>query len=153
MFLQHVNDLAAKLSDFRSKDINRLFADCKTFCASSSAWCSSFHCSASSRISSVRCRLPFAIKHSMPAILFGPFLSFGSRNAGTPWSFICAFASGRTFVNTSTRYIAGLSIRVIAEILAWSEDQVERIIRRYVARAAATKEAIRRLNEAQAFRN
>jgi integrase len=35
-------------------------------------------------------------------------------------------------------YIAGLSIRVIAEILAWSEDQVERIIRRYVARAAAT---------------
>jgi integrase len=46
-------------------------------------------------------------------------------------------------------YIAGLSIRVIAEMLAWSEDQVERIIRRYVARAAATKEAIRQLNEAQ----
>ena len=43
-------------------------------------------------------------------------------------------------------YIAGLPIRVIAEILAWSEDQVERIIRRYVARAAATKEAIRQLN-------
>jgi len=43
-------------------------------------------------------------------------------------------------------YIAGLSIRVIAEILAWSEDQVERIIRRYVGRAAATKEAIRQLN-------
>jgi len=46
-------------------------------------------------------------------------------------------------------YIAGLSIRVIAEILAWSEDQVERIIRRYVARAAATKEVIRKLNEAK----
>jgi integrase len=46
-------------------------------------------------------------------------------------------------------YIAGLSIRVIAEILAWSEDQVERIIRRYVARAAATKEAIRQLNKAR----
>lgn len=46
-------------------------------------------------------------------------------------------------------YIAGLPIRVIAEILAWSEDQVERIIRRYVARAAATKEAIRKLNEAR----
>jgi integrase len=46
-------------------------------------------------------------------------------------------------------YIAGLSIRVIAEILAWSEDQVERIIRRYVGRAAATKEAIRQLNEAR----
>jgi integrase len=45
-------------------------------------------------------------------------------------------------------YIAGLPIRVIAEILAWSEDQVERIIRRYVGRAAATKEAIRLLNRA-----
>ena len=46
-------------------------------------------------------------------------------------------------------YIAGLSIRVIAEMLAWSEDQVDRIIRRYVARAAATKEAIRQLNAAR----
>jgi len=45
-------------------------------------------------------------------------------------------------------YTAGLSIRVIAEILAWSEDQVERIIRRYVGRTAATKEAIRLLNSA-----
>jgi len=44
-------------------------------------------------------------------------------------------------------YIAGLPIRVIAEILAWSEDQVDRIIRRYVSRAAATKEAIRQLNQ------
>jgi len=34
-------------------------------------------------------------------------------------------------------------------MLAWSEDQVERIIRRYVARAAATREAIRQLNEAR----
>ena len=46
-------------------------------------------------------------------------------------------------------YIAGLKIRVIAEILAWSEDQVERIIRRYVARGAAVEEAIRQLNEAR----
>jgi integrase len=46
-------------------------------------------------------------------------------------------------------YIAGLKVRVIAEILAWSEDQVERIIRRYVDRAAATKEIIRQLNEAR----
>jgi integrase len=44
-------------------------------------------------------------------------------------------------------YIAGLSIRVIAEILAWSEEQVEWIIRRYVARTAATKAAIQQLNE------
>jgi len=46
-------------------------------------------------------------------------------------------------------YLAGLPIRVIAEILAWSEEQVERIIRRYVARAAATKEVIRQLNKKQ----
>jgi len=46
-------------------------------------------------------------------------------------------------------YVACLSVRVIAEILAWSEDQVERIIRRYVSRAAATKDAIRQLNEAR----
>jgi integrase len=46
-------------------------------------------------------------------------------------------------------YIAGLSIRVIAEILAWSEDQVDRIIRHYVGRTAATREAIRQLNESK----
>jgi integrase len=46
-------------------------------------------------------------------------------------------------------YIAGLSTRVIAEILAWSEEQVERIIRRYVGRAAATRAAIKQLNEAR----
>jgi hypothetical protein len=34
-------------------------------------------------------------------------------------------------------YTPGLPIRVIAEMLAWNEDQIERIIRRYVARAAA----------------
>jgi hypothetical protein len=44
-------------------------------------------------------------------------------------------------------YLAGLSIRVVAEILAWSEDQVEKIIRKYVARSAATKAAIQQLNE------
>jgi integrase len=46
-------------------------------------------------------------------------------------------------------YTAGLSIRVIAEVLAWSEDQVERIIRRYVGRSAATKEIIRQLNRVE----
>jgi integrase len=47
-------------------------------------------------------------------------------------------------------YVAGLPIRVIAEILAWSEDQVEKIIRRYVDRTAATKAIIRQLNEHRA---
>jgi integrase len=46
-------------------------------------------------------------------------------------------------------YVAGLKIRVIAEILAWSEDQVERIIHRYVARGAAIEATIRQLNEAR----
>lgn len=46
-------------------------------------------------------------------------------------------------------YVAGLPVRVIAEILAWSEDQVERIIRRYVARGAAIKAAIQQLNESR----
>ncbi|MBZ5760243.1 tyrosine-type recombinase/integrase [Rhizobium sp. VS19-DR104.2] len=46
-------------------------------------------------------------------------------------------------------YNAGLSIRVIAEIMAWEEDQVDKIIRRYVSRGTATREAIRQLNEAR----
>lgn len=43
-------------------------------------------------------------------------------------------------------YLAGLKVRVIAEILAWEEEAVERIIRRYVGRHAATLEAIRILD-------
>jgi len=46
-------------------------------------------------------------------------------------------------------YIAGLSVRVIAEIMAWEEATVEKIIRRYVGRQSATKEMIRQLNEAR----
>jgi integrase len=43
-------------------------------------------------------------------------------------------------------YVAGLSERVIAEIMGWSEAQVATIIRRYVDRSAATKAVIRQLN-------
>ena len=50
-------------------------------------------------------------------------------------------------------YIAGLSERVIAEIMAWEEEHVEKIIRRYVDRAAATKAIIRQLNEAKGEHN
>jgi integrase len=46
-------------------------------------------------------------------------------------------------------YLANLSKREIAEILGWSEEQVDRIIRRYVGRSAATKELIRRLNQSE----
>jgi integrase len=44
-------------------------------------------------------------------------------------------------------YLARLDKRVIAEILGWTEDSVENIIRKYVDRAAATKEVIRQLDE------
>jgi integrase len=43
-------------------------------------------------------------------------------------------------------YVAGLSERVIAEIMGWSEDNVAKIIRKYVDRSAATKAVIRQLN-------
>ena len=46
-------------------------------------------------------------------------------------------------------YAAGLSIRTIGEILGWTEDNVEKIIRKYVARGTATRAAIRQLNEAR----
>jgi integrase len=43
-------------------------------------------------------------------------------------------------------YVAGLSVRVIAEIMGWEEETVEKIIRRYVGRNAATRAAIAQLN-------
>jgi len=46
-------------------------------------------------------------------------------------------------------YIGGLSVRVIAEVMAWDEEAVEKIIRRYVGRQAATKALIAKLNEAK----
>ena len=45
-------------------------------------------------------------------------------------------------------YIAGLSVRVIAEIMGWEEETVEKIIRRYVGRTAAIKATIAKLREA-----
>jgi integrase len=44
-------------------------------------------------------------------------------------------------------YIAGLSERVIAEIMGWEEEHVAKIIRRYVDRTAATRAIIRQLNK------
>jgi integrase len=46
-------------------------------------------------------------------------------------------------------YIAGLDQRVIAGIMAWEEETVGKIIRRYVDRSAATKAIIRQLNKAK----
>jgi integrase len=47
-------------------------------------------------------------------------------------------------------YIAGLSVREIAEIMGWEEEYVHKIIRRYVGRNAAILAAIDRLNQAAA---
>jgi integrase len=44
-------------------------------------------------------------------------------------------------------YIAGLPIRVIAEVMGWEEDHVEKIIRRYVGRTAAVKAMIATLDK------
>jgi integrase len=46
-------------------------------------------------------------------------------------------------------YVAGFETRVLAEMLGWSEKHVERIIRKYVGRSAATEAAIRRLSREQ----
>lgn len=43
-------------------------------------------------------------------------------------------------------HMAGLSNREIAELLAWEEDRVEKIIRRYVGRRAIADAMIRKLN-------
>jgi hypothetical protein len=40
-------------------------------------------------------------------------------------------------------------VRVIAEIMGWDEEAVEKIIRRYVGRGAATRATIAQLNEAR----
>jgi integrase len=44
-------------------------------------------------------------------------------------------------------YIAGIPERVIAEMMAWSEDEVAKIIRRYVGRTAATLALIQQINK------
>jgi integrase len=44
-------------------------------------------------------------------------------------------------------YVAGLSERVIAEIMGWEEEHITRITRRYVDRSAATRAIIAKLNE------
>ena len=46
-------------------------------------------------------------------------------------------------------YVAGLSERMVAEIMGWDEDYVAKIIRRYVDRQAALKAAIRQIDEAK----
>lgn len=44
-------------------------------------------------------------------------------------------------------YLGGLTLREIAEALAWDEESVDRIIRRYVTRDALLRDRIRRLDQ------
>jgi integrase len=46
-------------------------------------------------------------------------------------------------------YLASIPVRVIAEIVGWEEETVEKIIRRYVGRDAATKNLIRMIDAAR----
>lgn len=46
-------------------------------------------------------------------------------------------------------YVAGLSEREIAEMMAWEEEHVHRIIRRYVSHSAAMRDLISRLDQAR----
>jgi integrase len=46
-------------------------------------------------------------------------------------------------------YVAGLSVRVFAEIMGWEEEHVEKIIRRYVGRTAAIRATIDQLNRSK----
>jgi len=44
-------------------------------------------------------------------------------------------------------YVSGIPERVIAEIMGWEEEQVHKIIRRYVGRNAATEALIKQLDQ------
>jgi integrase len=87
-----------------------------------------------------------------------------TNKSGRPWSsnvnFSTTFGRARDVAGldglhyhdlrgtAATRfYPAGLSMRVIAEIMGWTEASVENIIRKYVDRAAATKAVIRLLDK------
>ena len=86
-----------------------------------------------------------------------------TNSRGRPWKDLAtAFVRAKTAAGLGDRdlhfhdlrgtaatrfYIAGLSERVIAEILGWEEEHVTQIIRRYVGRSAATKAIIRQLNK------
>jgi len=48
-------------------------------------------------------------------------------------------------------YRAGFTLREIADMMAWSEDRVERLIDRYVKRDEILRDRVRRLEKAQRF--
>jgi len=88
-----------------------------------------------------------------------------TNSKGMPWGDLAsAFVRAKTAAGMDDRdlhfhdlrgtaatcfYTAGLSERVIAEIMGWEEEHVAKIIRRYVGRSAATKAVIAQLNKAR----
>lgn len=44
-------------------------------------------------------------------------------------------------------YVAGFTVREIAEMMGWEEESVDKIIRRYVSLTAALKDRIAKLSE------
>lgn len=81
-----------------------------------------------------------------------------TNSEGLPWrGFSSSFSTAMERANMDERdlhfhdlrgtaatkfYLSSFSIRMIAEIMGWSEDEVEKIIRRYVSRKAAVQDAI-----------
>jgi hypothetical protein len=47
-------------------------------------------------------------------------------------------------------YVAGLTIREIAQFLAWGEERVERLMDRYVKKDEIMRDRIRRINASRA---
>jgi integrase len=88
-----------------------------------------------------------------------------TNSLGRPWGDLAsAFVRAKTAAGMDDRdlhfhdlrgtaatyfFTAGLSERVIAEVMGWQEEHVANIIRRYVGRNAATKAAIVQLNRAR----
>lgn len=73
---------------------------------------------------------------------FGTAFNRAKRKAGIDLHF-----HGLRGTAATCFYLTDLSKREIAEILGWQEEQVERILRRYVGRTAATRALIQRLNK------
>jgi hypothetical protein len=74
----------------------------------------------------------------------------GSQSARPPRGLPSAVQRAVSGARAATKfYVAGLSVRVIAEIMGWEEEHVEKIIRRYVGRTATIKATINQLNRSK----
>lgn len=81
-----------------------------------------------------------------------------TNSEGSPWrGYSSSFSTAMTRAKMDERdlhfhdlrgtaatkfYLAGISVRAIAEIMGWTEEEVDKIIRRYVSRKAAVQDTI-----------